>query len=252
MNIRTLSHTVQSSHQFNQPSLLPFLIGQAPNIAVISSDFVIAHLLRLELEKNESTVHLIYDHLTAFSQLKSHFQLVILDWQVMGISALKFCQYFRANYGNITLLVLTEQDQVSDRIAALESGADDCLSKPFDIEEVRAKIRAHLRRTERLTYTPIVFGDIQLDSLAREVRRDNQIIELTTKEFDLLEYLMRHPNQVLTRSQIIEQVWGNDFSGTSNIIEVYIRSLRRKLEQRGKSRLIQTVRGVGYVLRELQ
>lgn len=225
--------------------------GRSPDIVIISSDVAMAHLLRLELEKNQVTVHLIYDGISGFSQLRNQLpKLVILDSNLLGLSALEFCQYLRAHAYTTTLLMLTEQSQARDRIAALEAGADDCLSKPFEIGELWAKVRAHLRRMERFNDSYLQFNDVLLDMQAREVQRNSQVIFLTAKEFDLLEYFMRHPNQVLTRTQILEQVWGNDFSGTSNIIEVYIRSLRRKLELPGSMRLIHTIRGVGYVLRE--
>lgn len=235
----------------NRYQTSPFLEGQSPDIVIISGDIAMAHLLRLELEKSQSTVHLIYDGVSGFSQLNHQLpRLIVLDWSLPGVSALEFCQYIRAYSYQTIVLVLTEQNRSGDRIAALEAGADDCLSKPFDLEELRAKVRAHLRRTERLTESRLRFSDVQLDAQAREVTRRQNVIDLTAKEFDLLEYFMRHPNQVLTRTQILEQVWGNDFSGTSNIVEVYVRSLRRKLEMPGTHRLIQTVRGVGYVLRE--
>ncbi|MGB3496379.1 MAG: response regulator transcription factor [Elainellaceae cyanobacterium] len=229
----------------------PFFQGQAPDIVVLSSDIAMGHLLRLELEKNQVTVHLIYDGISGFAQLRHQApKLIILDSTLLGLSALEFCRYLRAHSYSTTLLVLTQQPQASDRVAALEAGADDCLSKPFEIQELRAKVQAHMRRIERLNDSHLQFRDILLDIPAREVRKNSQVIFLTAKEFDLLEYFMRHPKQVLTRTQILEQVWSNDFSGTSNIIEVYIRSLRRKLELPGSMRLIHTIRGVGYVLRE--
>jgi DNA-binding response OmpR family regulator len=146
---------------------------------------------------------------------------------------------------------LTARDEVSDRVAGLDAGADDYVVKPFSIEELLARIRAHLRRTQETEEDLLQFEDLSLNRLTHEVYRNKRAIELTAKEFDLLEYLLSNPRQVFTKDQILENVWGYDFMGDSNIIEVYIRYLRLKLEEKGEKRLIQTVRGVGYALREL-
>jgi two-component system OmpR family response regulator len=135
-------------------------------------------------------------------------------------------------------------------VAGLDAGADDYIVKPFSLEELLARVRAHLRRTQEDNPDLLQFADLSLNRITREVYRGNRAIELTAKEFELLEYLMAHPRQVLTRDQILERVWGYDFMGDSNIIEVYVRYLRLKLEAEEEKRLIQTVRGVGYVLRE--
>jgi DNA-binding response OmpR family regulator len=148
------------------------------------------------------------------------------------------------------VILLTAKDEVSDRVAGLDAGADDYVVKPFSIEELLARVRAHLRRTQEEDPDSLQFGDLSLNRRTREVHRGERVIELTAKEFDLLEYLLTHPRQVVTRDRILEQVWGYDFMGDSNIIEVYIRYLRLKLEENREKRLIQTVRGVGYVLRE--
>jgi DNA-binding response OmpR family regulator len=146
--------------------------------------------------------------------------------------------------------LLTAKDEVSDRVTGLDAGADDYVVKPFSIEELLARIRAHLRRTQEIDEDVLFFTNLSLNRRTRQVHRDTRLIELTAKEFDLLEYLLSHPLQVLTREQILEKVWGYDFMGDSNIIEVYIRYLRLKLEENNQQRLIQTVRSVGYVLRE--
>ncbi|WP_148096694.1 response regulator transcription factor, partial [Aphanothece sacrum] len=145
--------------------------------------------------------------------------------------------------------LLTAKDDISDRVAGLDAGADDYIVKPFSLEELLARVRAHLRRNQDENPNLLEFEDLSLNRSTREVYRGNRLIELTAKEFDLLEYLITHPRQVLTRDQILERVWGYDFMGDSNIIEVYIRYLRLKLEVNGEKRLIQTIRGVGYVLR---
>jgi DNA-binding response OmpR family regulator len=146
--------------------------------------------------------------------------------------------------------LLTAKDEVGDRVTGLDAGADDYLVKPFSIEELLARIRAHLRRTQETDTDLLQFEDLSLNRRTREVHRGQRSIELTAKEFDLLQYLMSHPRQVFTRDQILENIWGYDFLGDSNIIEVYVRYLRLKLEQDSEKRLIHTARGVGYSLRE--
>jgi DNA-binding response OmpR family regulator len=145
---------------------------------------------------------------------------------------------------------LTAKDEVGDRVTGLDAGADDYLVKPFSIEELLARIRAHLRRTQETDTDLLQFEDLSLNRRTREVHRGQRSIDLTAKEFDLLQYLMSHPRQVFTREQILENIWGYDFLGDSNIIEVYVRYLRLKLEQESEKRLIHTARGVGYSLRE--
>ena len=149
------------------------------------------------------------------------------------------------------VLMLTAKDAVPDRVAGLEAGADDYLVKPFAFEELLARVRALSRRRAPIeSDAPLNFVDLTLDPTTRMASRNERKIELTAKEYDLLELFMRHPNQVLTRDQIYDRIWGYDFGGESNIIEVYIRYLRSKLEAEGESRLLHTVRGVGYALRE--
>jgi DNA-binding response OmpR family regulator len=146
--------------------------------------------------------------------------------------------------------LLTAKEDVGDRVAGLDAGADDYVIKPFKIEELLARVRAHLRRTQEDNPDLLQFSDLSLNRKTREVFRSGRAIELTAKEFELLDYLITHPRQVITRDQILEKVWGYDFMGDSNIIEVYVRYLRLKLEEQQEKRLIQTIRGVGYVLRD--
>lgn len=176
--------------------------------------------------------------------------LIILDGLLNGFSSLDICQRLRSIGSKIPMIVLASQDAVQDRVAALNAGADDCLSKPFSVEELLARVRAHLRRDYRRDEDVLRFEDLTLNRKTREVSRNGKPIELTAKEFDLLDYLMTNRRQVVTREQILEHVWGYDFMGDSNVIEVYIRYLRLKLESDQQKRLIYTVRGVGYVLRE--
>jgi DNA-binding response OmpR family regulator len=176
--------------------------------------------------------------------------LIVLDWMLPEISGLDVCLRLRKTGCKIPIIMLTAKDEVPDRVTGLNAGADDYLTKPFSIAELLARINARIRRMYPVLDDNLQFEDLSLNRLSREVYRAAQRIELTAKEFDLLEFLLRHPQQVLTREQILEAVWGYDFVGESNIIEVYIRALRIKLEVSNSKRLLHTVRGVGYVLRD--
>lgn len=184
--------------------------------------------------------------------------LLILDVMLPGVDGIEICRRVRASEASevappLPILMLTARDSVQDRVLGLEAGADDYLIKPFAFEELLARVRALLRRTSAQqvleTSQHLTFEDLRLDPGARTVTRGDRVIELTTREFDLLTLFLRHPNQVLPRATIMSRVWGDDFFGDSNVLEVTIGNLRRELEAGGEPRLIQTVRGVGYVLR---
>ncbi len=178
---------------------------------------------------------------------------VVLDVLMPALDGLEVCRRLRAAGDRTPVLMLTARDQVRDRVGGLDAGADDYLVKPFALEELSARLRALLRRTENGNGSErelLTYGDLVLDVAGHEARRGERRIELTRTEFLLLELLLRHPRQVLTRSVIFERVWGYDFGATSNSLEVYVGYLRRKTEAGGEPRLIHTVRGVGYVLRE--
>ncbi len=175
---------------------------------------------------------------------------VILDIMLPGISGLEVCRRLRAA-SDVPILILTAKDAVPDRVAGLDAGADDYLVKPFAFDELLARLRAILRRRQPVAQQEVLsLGDLTMNLATREVYRGQRRIDLTAKEFDVLEMFLRNPRQVLTRDLLYERIWGYDFSGESNIIEVYIRYLRTKLEAGGEPRLLHTVRGVGYVLRE--
>jgi len=176
--------------------------------------------------------------------------LLILDWMLPGISGLDLCLRLRSTGIQVPIIMLTAKDEIPDRVAGLNAGADDYVTKPFSIAELLARVKARLRRIDPEDLDLFEFEDLTLNRLTHEVYRHKKLIELTAKEFDLLEYLLRHPRQVITREQILEKVWGYNFMGESNIIEVYIRALRLKLEVNNSQRLLHTIRGVGYVLRE--
>ncbi|WP_414545947.1 response regulator transcription factor [Nostoc sp. CCY0012] len=222
------------------------------HILLVEDEVKLARLIELELSYEGYQVSVAYDGLTALTAARElHLDLVILDWMLPGLSGLEICRRLRSTGDQVPVILLTAKDEVSDRVAGLDAGADDYVVKPFSIEELLARVRAHLRRTKEADAADIlVFEDLSLHRRTREVFRAQRLIELTAKEFDLLEYLLTHPRQVITRDRILEEVWGYDFMGDSNIIEVYVRYLRLKLETNNEKRLIQTVRGVGYVLRE--
>jgi two-component system response regulator MprA len=175
---------------------------------------------------------------------------VILDLMLPGIDGLEVCRRLRSAT-DVPIVMLTARDAVSDRVTGLDAGADDYMVKPFAFDELLARLRALFRRHRQDSTADVLrYADLSLSLRTRQVFRGEVEVQLTAREFDLLELFLRHPNQVLTRELIYEHIWNYDFGGESNIIEVYIRYLRTKLEAQGKSRLIQTVRGVGYALRE--
>ncbi len=223
------------------------------NILIVEDEAKLAQFIKLELEYEGYQVKTAQDGLSGLAHAREiNFDLILLDWMLPGISGPEICRRLRSTGDRVPIILLTAKDEVSDRVAGLDSGADDYIVKPFSIEELLARVRANLRRTQEEDTDLLQFLDLRLNRATREVYRGDRFIELTAKEFDLLEYLIAHPRQVLTRDQILERVWGYDFMGDSNIIEVYIRYLRLKLEAEKEQRLIQTVRGVGYVLRELR
>ncbi|NEO58127.1 MAG: response regulator transcription factor, partial [Okeania sp. SIO3B5] len=213
------------------------------NILVVEDEAKLAQFIELELKYEGYQVTVANDGfagITMAREIKP--DLIILDWMLPGLSGLELCRRLRTTGDQVPIILLTAKDDVSDRVAGLDAGADDYVLKPFSVEELLARVRAHLRRTQEPNPDLLMFEDLSLNRSTREVYRGNRAIELTAKEFDLLEYLMAHPRQVLTRDRILETVWGYDFMGDSNIIEVYIRYLRLKLESNEEKRLIQTVR----------
>lgn len=180
-----------------------------------------------------------------------HPDLVILDIMMPGLDGFQVCQKLRAADSHLPILMLTAKDAPADQVEGLDTGADDYVIKPFVFEVLVARVRALLRRREGQAGPEVLrYGDLVLDISARRARRGERAIELTTTEYELLQLFLRNPERVLTRDIIMERVWGYDFEGNFNVLEVYVRYLRTKLEAAGESRLIQTVRGAGYVLRD--
>ena len=222
------------------------------HILLIEDEVKLARFVELELGFEGYQVSVANDGLTGLTIAReSHPDLILLDWMLPGMTGLEICRRLRTTGDKVPIILLTAKDEVSDRVAGLDAGADDYVVKPFSVEELLARVRARIRRTsEESSEDVLQFEDLKLNRSTREVYRDSRLIDLTAKEFDLLEYLLAHPRQVITRDRILEEVWGYDFMGDSNIIEVYVRYLRLKLEANQEKRLIQTVRSVGYVLRE--
>jgi two-component system response regulator MprA len=226
-------------------------------ILVVDDDRAVRESLRRSLEFNGYQVELASDGQQALDAVVSaRPDAMVLDVMMPRLDGLEVCRRLRGTGDDLPILVLTARDLVSDRVAGLDAGADDYLPKPFALEELLARLRALLRRAvpERDGGAPaaatLSFADLRLDPGTREVRRGDRSISLTRTEFALLELLLSHPKQVLTRGRILEEVWGYDFPTSGNALEVYVGYLRRKTEAAGEPRLIHTVRGVGYVLRE--
>ncbi len=225
-------------------------LAHNPCVLVIESDESLANQLAFDLKEAGYDPLMAHDGNQGLQQCRDRQPaLIVIDRMLAGESGLSLCKNFRTAGMRSPMLVLMARDTVDDRVACLEAGADDYFLKPYRSEEFLNLIRLYLKpeidNTEQLR-----FGDLVLDMSTRRVINNGRAIDLTMKEFELLKYLMEHPREVLTREQILENVWGYDFMGESNVIEVYIRYLRLKIEDEGQKRLIQTVRGVGYVLRE--
>jgi two-component system response regulator MprA len=219
-------------------------------ILIIEDDDLILKMLRRSLVYEGYQVDTAVDGEGGLNLMRDNKPaLVILDWMLPGMDGLEVCRRIR-ELGNQPVLMLTAKDTLENRVQGLDAGADDYQVKPFELDELLARIRALLRRTQVERAPVLTFGDLALDTSTRQATRKNRVIMLTAKEYDLLEMFMRHPRQVLTREIIFDRVWGYDFGGESNVLDVYIRYLRQKLEGDGEVRLIHTVRSVGYVMRE--
>jgi two-component system response regulator MprA len=220
-------------------------------ILVVDDDRKITDMLRRTLAYEGYRVETAADGLEALMKVGAyHPDLIVLDWLLPGLNGIEVARRIRET-NDTPILMLTARDALDDRVSGLDNGADDYMVKPFMPAELLARIRALLRRTDAKSKDkPLSYADLALDPLTRETRRGERIFNLTPREFDLLQLLLRHPRQVLPRERIIEEVWGFDYDGKDNVLEVYVGYLRAKTEADGESRLIQTVRGVGYVLRE--
>jgi two-component system response regulator MprA len=222
-------------------------------ILVVDDEPAVRESLRRALQLEGYGVELAGDGSEALYRLESREvepDGIVLDVLMPEVDGLEVARRLRRTGSRVPILMLTARDEIADRVAGLDAGADDYLVKPFALEELFARLRAILRRSADGAVEVLRFADLELDPATREVRRGGELVELTRTEFSLLELFMLNPRQVLTRSVIFERVWGYDFGPGSNSLDVYIGYLRRKTEAGGKPRLIQTVRGVGYALRE--
>ncbi|MBD2078544.1 response regulator transcription factor NblR [Leptolyngbya sp. FACHB-17] len=226
------------------------LADAPPCVLIVETDPALAHHVSVDLQESGYDTIVVHDARAGLRQvIEKHPALIVVDRLLDGDSGLTFCHDLRTTGARTPVLLLMARDTVDDRVACIEAGADDYFLKPYRSEEFLKLVRLYLKPDISVS-EQLRFGDLVLDLATRQAFRNGRAIDLTMKEFELLKYLMEHPREVLTREQILENVWGYDFVGESNVIEVYIRYLRLKIEDEGEKRLIQTVRGVGYVLRE--
>ncbi|OMF24973.1 DNA-binding response regulator [Paenibacillus sp. FSL H8-0548] len=228
------------------------------NILVVEDERKIARLLQIELESEGYRVRLAQDGLegwTAFQEYEA--DLILLDVMLPGISGIELLRRIRSIDEDVPILLLTAKSSVEDKVSGLDLGANDYLTKPFEIEELFARIRTSLRlsaRTNRTDNTEewLTAADLKLNLNTREVMRGGKLLQLTQREFDLLAYLMRNKKLVMNRDQILSEVWGYDYDGNTNVVDVYIRYVRKKVDEGFGTELIQTIRGIGYVLKDPQ
>ena len=220
-------------------------------VLVVEDEHRIADLLRRALEHERHTVSLAYDGEDGLSQVQlGTFDIIVLDVLLPKLDGFEVCHRLRAAGIATPVLMLTALDAVADRVDGLDAGADDYLTKPFAVAELLARVRALGRRGPQSAAETLKVADIILDPGRHTVRRDGRHVDLTRTEFALLEYLMRHPGQVLTRQQILDQVWGYDYETMTNVVDIYIHYLRNKIEKGFSKKLVRTVRGVGYSISE--
>lgn len=221
-------------------------------ILLVEDEKKIAHFIERGLQEEHYAVDIAYEGEAALFMARTNpYDLIILDIMLPGRDGVAVCRDLRRNKLDVPILMLTARERVQDRVVGLDSGADDYLTKPFAFEELLARIRALLRRKSGSPTALLRVADLELDQLSHRVRRAGREIELTGKEYSLLEYLMLNTNQVVTRTMICEHVWDIHFDSETNVIDVYINYLRNKIDRGFSSRLIHTVRGVGYILKEV-
>lgn len=221
-------------------------------ILIIEDEPQILNLLKLELSHEGYEVDTAMDGRTGMMKIENGvYNLVLLDIMLPYLNGMEICRRTR-NFTNIPIIMLTARDQIMDKVSGLDTGADDYLTKPFSTEELLARIRSALRRTTQNKAESNVFNfkNIFLNRSTCEVKIDNEVIELTKKEYMLLAYMLENKNQVLTREQILNAVWGYDYFGDNNVVDVYIRYIRSKLHDNENEKYITTVRGIGYILKE--
>lgn len=220
------------------------------HILVVEDEAAIAEFLATELRFEGFEVRVEHDGMRGLMAVRqAPPDLILLDRMLPGLDGVELCRRLRMS-SDVPIIMLTAKGEVLDKVEGLNAGANDYVAKPFHFEELLARINAQLRATKPEPKTLFAVADLSLNTKTREVKRGDRPIDLTPREFGLLEYFMRHPRQVLTRAQILEGVWGYDFNGDDGVLEVYVRYLRAKVEREGLPRLLHTARGVGYVLKE--
>jgi len=224
-------------------------------ILVVEDEIEFANTVKTELDFEGYEVSLAHDGLTGLTTAReTKFDLILLDWMLPGLTGVEICRRLRQTANHVPIIFLTAQSEICDRVNGLDAGANDYLTKPFSIEELLARVRSTLRRAKEDSRNKsknlLKFADLELNLLSRQVFRGDRQIDLTVKEFNVLEFLISNPKQVLSRQHILDRVWDYDLVDNERLVEVHIRHLRQKLEAKQEPRLIQTVRGVGYVLRE--
>ncbi|MFP7493961.1 response regulator transcription factor [Terribacillus saccharophilus] len=222
-------------------------------ILVVEDEKKMARLLQLELEHEGFQVDVTYDGLDALEAFyMKTYQFILLDVMLPSLSGMELLRRIRKQDAHVPVMLLTARDAVPDKVSGFDLGATDYMTKPFEIEELLARIRAHLRHNVTVPEQEPVLrvGDLTLDEKTRTVKRGKKEIELTPREYDLLLFLMRHEKQVLSRDQLLEHVWGFQYAGDTNVVDVYIRYLRKKIDADEKQKLIKTVRGVGYTIKD--
>lgn len=218
-------------------------------ILVVEDEHLIATSLKKGLEQEHYTVDIAFDGIEGYDLASSeNYDLILLDLMLPGLDGLSICKKLRDEKNNTPILMLTAKSQLEDKIKGLNCGADDYLTKPFAFEELLARIRALSRRPQQSTGKALVVGDLTLDTTSYQVKRGNKEIRLSSKEYSLLECLMRHAGQILNKDQLIQYVWSYESDILPNTVEVYIRNLRQKIDKGFKNKLIQTIRGFGYKL----
>jgi heavy metal response regulator len=218
-------------------------------VLVVEDDRKIAAFIKKGLEENAYAVDVVYDGQEGYDWARlNEYHIIILDVMLPGMDGIELCQRLRQEGRETALLMLTAKDAVENRVTGLDAGADDYLVKPFAFRELLARLRALQRRTTQQKTTTLQVGDLKLDLLAHQVERQGLVIDLTAREYSLLELLMRHPNHMLSRTVIAEHIWDYSFYHEPNVVDVYIAYLRRKIDDPFEVKLIQTVRGMGYRL----
>ena len=222
-------------------------------ILIVEDEEKLANSLKKGLEKEGYAVDFVLDGESGQRRIETSYKdydLVVLDLMLPQKNGFEVCREIRAINIVIPIIILTARDAIEDKVLALDSGADDYMVKPFALEELIARIRALLRRPEQTLPVELQIGDLTLNTTTRKVYRKDQELPLTLKEFGLLEYLMRHPNQVLTREQILDHLWDFAFDSFSNVVDVHIKNLRKKIDGENNEKILETIRGVGYRIKD--